>query len=85
MHRLGRSEPRDSDAPRGFEPKAAEAVFVDWLEEQGVPVLDAKLGRRPARGVFQDGQPITQAGRACRTSRTTHRSPVAWQTGPSSG
>jgi len=51
---------RGGDAQWGFEPKAAEAVFRDWLKEHDIPVVDARLDRRAGKGVALHGQRITR-------------------------
>lgn len=50
--------PKDQDAQWGFEPKVAEALFLDWLAEHDIPVIDARLDRREGVGVQLDGQRI---------------------------
>ena len=41
-----------------FEPKVAEAIYVDWLKEHDIPVVNARLDRREGKGVTLDGKRI---------------------------
>jgi hypothetical protein len=50
----------DEDAQWGFEPKVAEEIYVDWLEEHGIPIADERLDRREGKGVAMQGQRITK-------------------------
>lgn len=41
-----------------FEPKVAEAIYVDWLKAYDIPVVNARLDRREGKGVTLDGKRI---------------------------
>lgn len=51
--------PANHGSQWAFEPSVAEAIYVNWLKEHDVAVIDARLDRRIGKGVNLDGDRIT--------------------------